>query len=83
MGGMSMITDAVIIAIIMGLAETVKQIGFSKKFLPLFNIVLGVAAFFVWQGFDEWQTALFSGIVAGLTASGLYSGVKNVVQGVK
>jgi len=62
------------IAIILGLTEVVKKLGLPKKFLPLFAIVLGAGVSILILGVTTY--AIIAGIVAGLTAQGMYTSVK-------
>ena len=77
-----MIEASAMVAVIVGMAEAVKRLGLPARFVPLLNIGLGVAAT---CAFGDAMLAenVFAGVVTGLTASGLYSGVKNVMQGLK
>ena len=72
----------VLAAIILGLCEIAKKLGLSTKYVPLLAIVLGILFSWIagWQGVSE---IILGGIVAGLTAVGLYSGPKNVVEGIR
>ena len=77
-----MIEMSAIVAGIIGLAEAAKGFGLPAKWVPLLNLVLGIAGVCGLNG-GVAPELVFSGVVAGLTASGLYSGVKNVAQGTK
>jgi len=77
-----MIVDGVMVAVVMAFAEALKRMGFPSKFIPAVNIIAGILASFVWDRSD-WVTAVFTGVVVGLTASGAYSGTKNIIQGIK
>lgn len=72
-----------LVPIIVGLAEVAKRIGFPKKFIPVLDLALGLAAGFFYVAPGNYAEAVLVGIALGLSASGLYSGVKNVAQGVK
>lgn len=76
---MEQLTNISLSAVVLGLGSIVGQLGLPKKLLPLCNIVIGiVVSFLVIQGvFGE---KLLEGLILGLTASGLYSGTKNVSQ---
>lgn len=64
------------IAILTGLVELTKRIGLPDRLAPVASLVLGVALAYFAAGFS--LQSVLSGIVLGLSASGLYSGVKNV-----
>jgi uncharacterized membrane protein YfbV (UPF0208 family) len=78
-----MIEDTVLIALIMGIAQVIKQFRFPVKFMPLINLVLGVAGSMMWGVGSDWRAALFNGLMVGVTATGLFSGVKNIIEGIR
>jgi hypothetical protein len=71
-----------LIPVILGLCELVKQVGLPSRWVPLVSLVLGVVfgAFFL-QG--SISVRVLQGVVLGLSASGLYSGPKNLIKGGK
>jgi len=70
----------VIVAIIVGVTEAIKRTGFlSPNYSAIVSIVLGVIAMY-FTGEGDVVTNIFSGIVAGLTASGLYSGTRATLR---
>lgn len=70
-----------LVAIIMGISEVLKKAGFYEKFIPIVNLILGLGAGFLVS--SNVKEAIIIGAFIGLSASGLYSGVKNVHQGMK
>lgn len=70
------ITTAIITAIVIGLVQAAKQLGLPTKYAPLTAIVLGVACTMVAAFFTASAGIIFTGLVIGLSACGLYSGVK-------
>lgn len=77
------LTQTFAVAIIMGLAQIIKQLGLNAKFIPLIDVVLGIIlgiVFFAGQGI---QYGIVIGIILGLEACGLFSGGKNVITVVK
>jgi len=76
------ISIGVIAAITLGLVQVVKQLGLSAKFAPLvaLGFGLGLSALTVSITNLSWPMVIVSGLIAGLTSVGLYSGVKNTVQ---
>lgn len=70
-----------VVPLIIGMAEAIKKLGFNAKFIPIINIILGiVAGILITQNLMQ---GIFIGIAIGLSASGLYSSGKNVLQGIK
>lgn len=67
------------ISVITGLVELLKTIGMSKKFAPLASLVIGLAAGILYTTGTLPEQILY-GIVLGLSACGLYSGVKNTAE---
>lgn len=77
------LTQTIAVAIIMGLAQIIKQLGLNAKFIPLIDVALGIIlgiVFFAGQGI---QYGIVIGIILGLEACGLFSGGKNVITAVK
>ncbi len=70
-----------LVALIMGLSEVAKRSGFNSKFLPVFNIILGLGAAALTT--TDIKQIIVTGIYMGLAASGLYSGAKNVNEGLR
>ena len=78
-----LLTPAVQIALIIGLAEVIKRIGFNVKYIPLIDLglglVSGICVFGLMLGYG-WETGAVIGIALGLSACGLFSGIKNVKE---
>ena len=69
-----------LVALTIGLTEVVKRIGkltdeVGKRFLPAISLVFGVGLSLFRFGMN-YESVVF-GVVIGLTASGLFSGVKS------
>ena len=77
-----MIELCAIAAVIMGIAEAAKRKGLNKKLIPIINILVGVLVCIIFLD-SPIRVAAFEGLVAGLAASGIYSGAKNVCQALK
>ncbi len=71
--------DIAIIPLIVTIVGLIQSAGVSKRFLPLVAIVLGEAAAFLYLVPDDPRKAALVGLVAGLTAVGAHSGVKNTL----
>lgn len=73
--------NLVIIPVIIGLVEVAKRVGLNGKYCPILAVALGI-------GFSWLRTSvgfgglLLTGVISGLSAVGLYSGVKNTFEGI-
>lgn len=71
------------VALIIGIAEVAKRLGLPKRWIPLFDVILGmltgVLAFGVVLEYGVFQ-GLYVGIAVGLAACGLFSGIKNTIE---
>jgi hypothetical protein len=76
------ISIAAIAAITVGMVQIVKQVGLPVKFAPLVALGFGVglSALTVSITNLSWPMVIVSGLIAGLTSVGAYSGVKNTVK---
>lgn len=73
-----MIDLTIMVPLILGIVSSVKMVGMDAKYAPALSVVLGIIMFYFFA--DGLVTArIFEGLVAGLSASGLYSGVKTVL----
>lgn len=70
------------VALIIGISSILTNLGVNKKIIPIVNLLLGIVAGIALNGADIKQ-GIFIGIAVGLSASGLYSGIKNTAQGIK
>lgn len=77
------IYDVAIIPLIIGVTELVKKLGLPNKFAALLSAVLGVVIGLVYIAPENPSKGILVGLSMGLAASGLYSGTKNTVEGVK
>ncbi len=75
------IETTIVIACIIGLVSIAKKLGLESKFAPVLALVLGVGINLVVKYLGaETGELVVGGIIAGLTACGLYSGVKATVK---
>lgn len=65
---------ALAVPVVIGLVEVAKGLGLPPRIAPLASIALG-AGLAALSGLT-WQAALTQGILIGLAASGLWSGVR-------
>lgn len=70
------------VLLIIGISELIKGLGFNPKFIPVINLVLGLVSGIVLNA-DDVMRGIFVGLAVGLSASGLYSGIKNTKEGIK
>lgn len=75
------ITDVVVVAVIIGLVQLVKQLSWvHEKYMPLLSVVLGIIAGFIYfEG--EIAVRVMYGIILGLSAAGLFDQTKIVTKG--
>ena len=77
-----LLTPVVQVALIIGLAELIKGLGLEKRWIPLVDLGLGIlSGIFVYHfvfgnGIIE---SLVLGVALGLSACGLFSGIKNMI----
>ena len=73
-------TDALLIGVIIGIVELLKILGVPKKILPIASLILGVISGMIYLFPEDPQAGILMGIIMGLSASGLYSGGKNILE---
>lgn len=64
----------------LGLVEVVKRFGVNPRFLPLFSILIGIGTTFLVNPSITLEMGVLGGILTGLVASGLWSGVKHTLK---
>lgn len=72
----TVVTFPILLAVVIGLDELAKKLGLPTRWAPALSLVLGIACgliFFIDKGVP---IAALNGVVLGLSASGLYSGLK-------
>jgi uncharacterized membrane protein YfbV (UPF0208 family) len=72
-----------LIPLVIGLSEVLKKIGFNQKFIPVVNLIFGLAVGIVFINPGDIKAGIIQGLFIGLSASGLYSGVKNIAEEIK
>lgn len=78
-----LLTPTAQVALIIGIAELVKKIGMKSKYIPLFDLGFGLASGIGVYGFAlgyGWLNGIMLGLAFGLSACGLFSGIKNLVE---
>lgn len=74
------------VALVIGLSEMIKKIGFPSKYIPLIDVVLGLIGGLVVYGYSMGYGLIkgfMIGLAIGLSACGLFSGVKNLIEKTK
>jgi L-cystine uptake protein TcyP (sodium:dicarboxylate symporter family) len=77
------IYDVAIVPLIVGVTELFKRLGLPTKFSAVVAAILGVVIGIVYVAPDNIAEGVLVGLSLGLAAAGLYSGVKNTVEGVQ
>lgn len=78
-----LLTPAAQVALIIGIAELWKRAGVPTRFIPLIDLALGLLSGSCVYGFMQGYpmvNSILIGIALGLSACGLFSGVKNMVE---
>ncbi|WP_342511802.1 hypothetical protein MKY34_14585 [Sporosarcina sp. FSL K6-1522] len=74
------IYDVVLIPLIIGIVELLKMYGMKKRLLPIMALVFGMIGGIVYIYPNDIKAGILVGLMMGLSASGLYSGGKAVVE---
>ena len=69
--------NSVLVALIIGIVQIVKQLNCPKPFLPIIAVAVGIALSLLSKSMG---IEMINGIIAGLMAMGLYSGAKAVIN---
>ena len=76
-----LLTPVAQVALIIGIAEIVKRLGLPTRFIPLVDLALGllsgICVYVLSKGY-EWVSGIMIGLAIGLSACGLFSGIKNL-----
>ena len=71
------------VALIIGLAQLAKNLGLKAKYIPLFDVLCGlvggILVYFIEFKYDFIQSIMI-GLAIGLSACGLFSGIKNITE---
>lgn len=75
-----LLTPVAQIALIMGLAEVIKRLELiDVKYIPVVDIILGlICGICIYSGEQSMTVSVLIGLFLGLSACGLFSGVKNL-----
>lgn len=78
-----LLTPVAQVALIIGIAEIVKQIGCPTRWIPLVDLALGLLSGIGVYGFaldHGIVNGIMVGLALGLSACGLFSGIKNMTE---
>lgn len=70
----------ILVPMVTGLVAVVKELGLPSRFAPIASIAIGIGISMLQLG-NHSLGSVFVGILVGLSASGLYSGVKKTTLG--
>lgn len=71
------------VGLIIGIAEIIKRLGLPKKYIPLVDVALGLLSGICVYGIGlEYGVinGILIGLAMGLSACGLFSGIKNLTE---
>lgn len=75
---------AAVIPVIVAVTQAIKLVGVPNKFAPIISIALGILVGFIFRhDSQDLSGTILQGVVYGLGASGLYSGVKTTAHAIK
>lgn len=78
-----LLTPVAQVALIIGIAEIIKRLGLPTRYIPLVDLALGlisgICVYVLSKGYD-WVSGVMIGIAIGLSACGLFSGIKNLTE---
>ena len=74
------IYDVVLIPLIIGLVQLLKYTGLNKRLLPISSLVFGVLAGIIYVYPGDIRGGILIGLMMGLSASGMYSGGKAMIE---
>lgn len=72
-----LLTGGGLVALVIGLTEVAKQLGVATRYIPILAIGISVGLALVLSGGNK--DIIIPAVIAGLTASGLWSGTKATI----
>lgn len=69
-----------LIPIVLGAVEVLKNVGLPQRFCPLASLGIGILLGGVYLSDGDIKKGVLKGIYIGLSAVGMYSGAKNVMR---
>ena len=78
-----LMTPVAQIALVIAIAELAKGLGLPTKWIPVLDVVVGLLlAFLVYSSYYGYKIVetIMLGLAIGLSACGLFSGIKNLTE---
>ncbi|EEK70047.1 hypothetical protein ABH963_003824 [Bacillus sp. RC55] len=75
-----MIEITVMIGVVVGLSQIAKTTGLQTKYIPLFNLSLGIMLGVLFLS-EDIKMNIFQGMIIGLSASGIFDHTKIIKKG--
>ena len=76
------ITFALLMGITIGITEAIKKLNINKQIIPFVAMNIGILVMFIGGeliNIVDWREKIILGLFLGLSAMGLYSGVKATI----
>jgi len=73
------VTLSLVTAVVVGVVQVAKTLGLPTRFAPLLAVVVGVLIVLGLSLFQATFSVILTGVVVGLSAVGLFSGVRATV----
>lgn len=70
----------VVVPIILGIVQAIKMTAIPERYSAIISIVIGILIAFITANGTYWGYSIMGGLIYGLSASGLYSGTKAVMD---
>ena len=70
----------ILMPIIVGLLEVVKQLNINKKFIPLISVITSIILSIIFSPDGDYRKSLLIGLQLGLSSVGLYSSGKCIME---
>lgn len=71
--------NVALVPLVLGVVEVLKRIGLPAKFSPLVAVCMGISLGIFYMDVTT-KEGVIIGLALGLSASGLYSGTKNMIE---
>ena len=72
---------ALFAGIVLALVQVVKALGLNTRYAPLLAVVFGGILGYFFGGYPGTGYDILAGVLAGLTAAGVYGGTKKTIKG--